>query len=440
MIQSKNKVLFKNIASLSIVQVVNYIFPLITIPYVSRIIGPDGFGVVNYITAFVSYFVLIIGYGFDFTATRQLAVDPDNIELRTKIFSEVTGSRVILFMVSLLGLLVGINFVPMLHNNIGISSILFLNVFSPLLIPQYIYQGMQKLSILSYLTLLKGVINSALVFLMVSAPSDLLLYVFIGVFSNFIVSISALMYAIFHFELKLRYYSLETYLKAMRDGKFVFFSSIVFSFYTTANILILGLFAKNTEIGYYTTAVGFITLVQTIINVPLSSSLFPYIGTAFAESKENGIHKLQRIVPIVFYFTLLVSLGLLVLAPFVVKLIYGAKFEGSIPAVRILSFLPLLSAMSSLMGVQTMFNLTMDRVFLKVTASAALLSIVLNVILGHYFNYIGTSISYFLTELTIVTALFLSLRYRGISIFKKDYFSAQNISSFIVGLRKTRMG
>ena len=69
----KNNQLLKNIFSLGSVQLVNYVFPLITVPYVSRIIGPDSYGIINYATAFIAYFTLLIGYGFDLTGTRKIA-------------------------------------------------------------------------------------------------------------------------------------------------------------------------------------------------------------------------------------------------------------------------------------------------------------------------------------------------------------------------------
>ena len=184
-IPSKNRILLKNIASLGAVQVVNYIFPLITIPYVSRIIGPEGFGIINYITAFVSYFILIISYGFDFTATRKIAVDPDNLEIRSKVFSEVTCARVLLFILSTVGFLICICLIPLLSDHLMLSLMLFLNVVSALLTPQYVFQGLQKLPVLSVLTLVKGVVNTSLIFLFVSKSDDLLLYATIGVFSNF---------------------------------------------------------------------------------------------------------------------------------------------------------------------------------------------------------------------------------------------------------------
>ncbi|WP_369769583.1 flippase [Flavobacterium sp. WC2416] len=427
MAPSKNRTLIKNVASLGIVQVVNYIFPLLTIPYVSRIIGPEGFGLINYITAFVSYFVLIVYYGFDLTATRKIAVDPDNLEIRSKVFSEVTCARLLLFIITIVGFMICISSVPLLNSNLMLSLVLFLTVVSALLTPQYVFQGLQRLPVLSILTLVKGVINTSLIFLFVSKKDDLLLYASISVFSNFLISLISILYVVLVIKIKFTFYSIKHSLAILKEGRLIFFSSIIFSLYTTTNIIILGFFAGAKTIGYYTTAVSFIIIVQSVVNIPLSSSLYPYIGKSFSESEENGIIKLRKIVPLVFYFTGAICLGILILAPYVVFLIYGKSFEGSVISVQILSFLPLISAMSSLMGIQTMLNLRMDNLFLKITSFAACFSLVLNLVLGYYFSYIGTSISYIVTELSLCLSFYLILKNKGLILFKKDNFKLKNV-------------
>jgi len=434
-VPSTNRTLLNNVASLGVVQVVNYIFPLLTIPYVSRIIGPEGFGLINYITAFVSYFVLIVYYGFDLTATRKIAVDPDNLAIRSKVFSEVTCARLLLFIVTIVGFTICVGSVPILTENVMLSLVLFLTVISALLTPQYVFQGLQRLPVLSMLTLVKGVINTSLIFLFVSKKDDLLLYASISVFSNFLISLIAILYVIFFIKIKFSFYSLKHSLAILKESRLIFFSSIIFSLYTTTNIIILGFFAGATTIGYYTTAVSFIIIVQSVVNIPLSSSLYPYIGKSFSESKENGIIKLQKIVPVIFYFTAAICLGILLLAPFVVFLIYGKSFEGSIISLQILSFLPLISAMSSLMGIQIMLNLRMDNLFLKVTSFAACFSLGMNLLLGYYFSYIGTSISYLLTELMLCISFYFILKNKGLILFNKENFKFKNVIAQILTIK-----
>ncbi len=434
----QNKTLVNNIASLSVVQIVNYVFPLITIPYVSRIIGPEGFGIVSYITAFVSYFVLIVNFGFDFTATRKIASNPNDIKLLESVFVEVFNARIVLFIVTI-PLYVGCIFLfPILHDNFWISLVLYINVLSNLLTPQYIFQGLQKLAFFSRVSLLKGIVNTILIFILIQNKDDLLLYTSIGVFTNFLISFIWIVYIFKFLKLNFKLNSLKNSKNALLRDKNVFFSSVIFSLYTTTNIVILGLFDTAENVGYYTTAITFITIIQSIINIPMASALYPYIGRSFAEGREVGLAKLRKILPIVFYLNFCVVLGVLLLAPFLIILIFGEKFHGSILIVEIICLLPLISGMSGLMGVQTMLNLKLDKLFLMITSFGAALSIILNFILDYFFGNIGTAFSYLLTEIFIMFSLFFGLKKNKIDIFKWNDFKIKSVISQIM-IIKTQM-
>jgi PST family polysaccharide transporter len=96
------KDLFKNITSLGIVQIANYVFPLISIPIISRIIEPEKFGIISYASAFCAYFSLIIGFGFDLTGTRQLAMNPQDRSMRNRLFSEIFLAKCLLLVISVI--------------------------------------------------------------------------------------------------------------------------------------------------------------------------------------------------------------------------------------------------------------------------------------------------------------------------------------------------
>lgn len=433
----KNKTLISNIASIGLVQIVNYIFPLLTIPYVSRVIGPEGLGLFSYISAFVSYFILFVNYGFDLSATRKIASDPENKDLLSKVYSQVFCSRLLLFIICtfFFGLLVF--FFPNLKENYLISLLLYINVVAALLTPHYIYQGVQKLSLFSFINVVRGIVNTVCIFLFVSRADHLIYYASIGVLTNLLFALFWFIFTPIYFGIRFYYVSIRQCLKEIWEGKLIFFSTIIFSMYTTANIIILGIYAPPKVIAYYTTAVGLINIIQSVINVPLSYSLYPYIGRAFAISRENGIEKLKRILSILFYFTLFACLSILILSPIMVRLIYGSQFENAIASVRILSFLPLLSSMSSIMGVQAMLNLGMDLKFLKITAWAAVLSVILNLVLSTYYSYIGSSIAYLITEIFIVIGLTISLKREGIILFERSYFNLFNLFSFIKQMKSS---
>src|SRR5690606_29960234 len=149
-------------------------------------------------------------------------------------------------------------------------------------------------------------------------------------------------------------------LKLINIEKTIFFSLVVVNLYSITNLVILGLVKDNNDVAIYSAGWKLITVAQTLISLPLSLALFPFIGEHFGISKEQGISVVQKIAPLVILFTLLSGMVLWVLAPWVILSFYGAAFSDAITVFRILCFVPTIAAFNNLLGIQTMVNLNMD--------------------------------------------------------------------------------
>lgn len=422
------KNLLQNFASLGLVQIINYVFPFITIPYVSRIIGPEGYGIINYSTAFVAYFNILIAYGFDYTATRRIASDPSTIN---QVFSEVFTARIFLFIISALIFIISLFILEPLSENKAVSIILFLTCISTCLTPQYIFQGMQYLNIFAFTNFIRGILNCILIFLLIKEASDFVLLPFISLILGIGISIFLVIFAINKFSIKFKLVRIIDVWRLLVRERMMYLSSFVVSIYTTTNVIVLGFFASSSEVGYYTTAQSLVFIVINVLNLPLSTVLFPYISKSFANNVEEGLNLLRSILPLLIYMLLLVGFCIMFLAPFLVHIIYGHKFDNSIKPLRILAFLPLLSMVSTLLGIQTMLNLKMDKDFFKVTAMAAVIGFVLNLTLSHQFGFIGTSFSYLMIEIFVLVSLYIMLLRKGINLVDFKRFSYHSVISII---------
>lgn len=422
------KNLLQNFASLGFVQIINYVFPFITIPYVSRIIGPEGYGIINYATAFVAYFNILIAYGFDYTATRRIASDPSSIH---QVFSEVFTARIYLFFISAIIFIICLFVLAPLAENKIVSVILFLTCISTCLTPQYIFQGMQYLNIFAFTNFIRGALNCGLIFLLVKEANDFVLLPFINLILGIGISIFLIFFAISKFSIKFKFVNIVDVWRLLVRERMMYFSSFVVSIYTTTNVIVLGFFASNSEVGYYTTAQSLVFIVINVLNLPLSTVLFPYISKSFANNVEDGLTLLRSILPLLIYILLIVGLCIIFLAPFLIHLIYGQKFDDSIEPLRILAFLPLLSMMSTLLGIQTMLNLKMDKDFFKVTAIAAVFGFLLNLTLSYQFGFIGTSFSYLFIEIFVLVSLYITLLKKGINLIDFNRFSYSSIVNII---------
>lgn len=425
------KSLVKNVFSLGIVQVANYVFPFITVPIVSRIIGPDKFGVLSFASSFVTYFTLLINFGFDLSATRAIAANRNNREARNRIFNQVVLAKTLLFAVSVVLFTIALFTVPQLRGEKEVAIFSFLLCFAWVITPNWLYQGMQELSRVAIFNLVTKVIFTIIILAIVRQRSDYIWQPLAISIAQIVVGVYSFLYAIRRYDITLTMSRLQPVLRLLWNERIIFFSMIVINLYTTTNVVLLGFLQSETQVGYYSAGYRLIIIIQSLISIPLSQAMFPFIGSSFAQSRERGLDMVKQMLPVVTILTFSAALILWLFGPLVILLIYGHKFEPSITVFRILAFVPVVVGWSNLFGIQTMINLKMDRLFFRITAIGAVTSIILNFVFVSRFGFVGTAISWVLTEIFIVVCMYVVLQRKGINIVEKKYFSPSQLKKYL---------
>jgi PST family polysaccharide transporter len=425
------KGLVKNVFSLGLVQIANYVFPFITVPIVSRIIGPDKFGVLSFASSFVTYFTILINFGFDLSATRAIAANRNNVQERNKIFNQVVLAKVLLFIVSIVLFSIALFTVPQLKDEKEVAVFSFLLCLSWVITPNWLYQGMQELSRVAMFNLVTKVIFTVIILLVVKEKSDYIWQPLAISIAQIIVGIYSFTYAIRRYNITLRKTQLQPVLQLLWKEKVIFFSMVVINLYTTTNVVLLGFLQSEEQVGFYSAGYRLIVIIQSLISIPLSQAMFPFIGSAFAQSRERGLDVVRQMLPVVTVLTFSAAFILWLFGPLVIMVLYGHKFEPSIMVFRILAFVPVVIGWSNIFGIQTMINLKMDKVFFRITAIGALSSIVLNFLFVTRFGFVGTAMSWVLTEILIVLCMYFVLAKHGINIVEKKYFSPAHFKRFL---------
>jgi len=415
--------LLKNIFSLGTVQLVNYVFPLITVPYVSRIIGPESYGIINYATAFIAYFTLLIGYGFDLTATRKIARNPNDNDYVSTVFSQIVNARILLFLISTLFFLICILVIAPLRNNIYVTFIIFLTTISVVLVPQYIYQGKQYLSIFAFLNFLKGLISTILVFVLIKSRNDYVILPAINVTVALLGSVFLLLYACRKFNLTYHWVKIKSSIRLLYEERVIFISTVVISLYTTTNTVVLGLFVSATEVGYFTVSLSLLNVINSVISIPVSSAIFPFIGNSFAKNRETGLDVIRKVLPMISYLTFFAGIVLFIFAPLIINLFYGNQFHDAVLSFRIMAFTPFIISLSNVFGIQTMLNLNMDKTFFRATATASIIGLLLNILMSKFYGFVGTAWNTIIIESFVTVYMYYLIRKNNLSIFEKKYFN-----------------
>lgn len=428
--------LVKNIASLGVVQLANYVLPLISIPVIARIIGPEKMGVINFSASFVTYFTLLIGYGFDISATRKIAADPFNEENRSKVFSEVFYTQIMLTAVSVVAFCICLWRIPQLWSESKVAVFSFLLVISTLFTQNWLFQAMQELSKVAILNFASKLLFTAIILFIITQKKDYIWYPLVLNIISIIISFVSFLWSIKRYRIRFIQVPVLRLFRLLWEEKIVFFSLVVISLYTVTNVVILGFYKNPTQVAYYTSAQKLIAIAQSLLTLPLYQALYPFIGKAFGESREKGIKIVQKTAPLVLLFIGSACLCIFLVGPYFLTLFYGSAFTPGRPVLRILAFVPLVIAMNNLYGIQVMLNMKMDKYFFYITALGAIFSIGFNLVTLPLWGYIGSAFSWLITEVIINISAYLILRSKGINPINFAYFNFSVLTEMTRPLRQ----
>lgn len=414
---SARKRLISNFSSLFSVQVFNYILPLITIPYLVRVLGPEKYGLIAFAQAFVQYFIIITDYGFNLTATRKISIARKNQKELSSIVSKVVTIKIIFITLSFICLTgVCLLFVKFKQDML-LYVIAFGFVLGNAFFPSWFFQGIERMKLIAGLNIISKSVFTVFIFILVKEKSDYLRVVGLHSLSHIIVTLIALYIVFKNFKVKFCLPSKSEIFNELKDGWHVFLAQIASSLYTTTNTFILGIFTNNTMVGYYSAGERIIKAAQWLLT-PLWLTIYPHISLLSIESKEKALGFIRKITGLVIIFTLFISCLLLFFAPQISAIILGKQFEKSIIVIQILSFLPLITGLGNIFGTQTMLNFGLKETFTKIIIAGSVMSIFLSIILVISFQYIGISLSMLITE-TIITGLLLTYLYiNGIDLMQ----------------------
>ncbi|RJP62307.1 MAG: flippase [Ignavibacteriales bacterium] len=409
----RNKILIENFTSLSVLQVSNYIFPLITFPYLVRVLGPEKFGLVNFANAFVAYFSVLTDFGFNFSATRDISINRNDPEKVERIFNAVMVVKMCLFVLSLVIFSVVVVTIPFFKNDGMIYIYSFGFVLGNLLFPIWFFQGLEKMKYIALLNVTAKALVTLIIFLLITKESDFELLVILNSFGFLLVGICSLFIVKYKFKIKF-------YLPAFHEIKYqvneswqLFLSNVAIDLYTISNTFILGLFTNNTIVGYFSAADKIRMAFQGIFST-ISQTVYPHVSYLFKQSISEGMSFIKKLFYLVGSAGFVVSLFIFILAPAIVKLVLGEGYFNSVLVLRIIAFLPFIIVLSNITGIQTMLNLNMKKEFTGIIVTAGIINILSAFLLVPLCKEIGISFSMLVTEIFVSGSMIIYLFKRKI--------------------------
>lgn len=411
-----------NVASLFSLNVANMLLPLLTVPYVVRIIGPERLGLLNFSQAFVTYFTLLINFGFDTNAVRTIAAHRDDKALIERVFSEVMAGKALLWVLSTL-IFAGISgFVPEFRQHWLLHVCTYFGCLGVVLFPVWLYQAMEDLGRVAVFNMAIKLVVTLSVFVFIRRADDYLYQNLSLSLAQVAVGAVAFVVAVRRFGVTFAWPGMARLRARFRHDSTLFFTSVVASLYAGSNVFLLGLFSTAYSVGIFAAGTRIVGITQAFVALALNQAFFPIVASAFGRGREAGLGMVRKVIFPVLLLMVFAAVGLWVIAPYFIPLFYGEKFGEAVRVMRIVALLPITMAFNNLLGAHVLLNLRMDRAFFRITALGPVISLTLNALLIQRLGHLGVACAWVLTEICMAFALYTYLRTQGVEVINVKYF------------------
>lgn len=336
----------KNTALLYTVQVGSYVFPLLTIPYLSHVLGPSKIGLVAFAQSFVAYFLMATEYGFNLTATRSIAVNRDDPDAVSRTFNSVMAAKALLCGLSFAAMVVIVGLVPKFRADWVLYLVSFLAVIGNLLFPIWLYQGLQVLQHVAARDLGAKFLSLIAIFVFIHHESDYILTAGIQSGALAVAGLIGLVMVPRLTKVRFQFPAWSEIVARLREGAPMFISMAAMTLYSSTNVFILGLVSTSAEVGYYSSA-SRLTIALRMLVGPVVGALYPHISHMASKSQGDVIRFLRRYSLLLSAPFFLMGVAILIGAPLIeLPILLGPKFAPSTQLLRIMAFSPFLCAMA----------------------------------------------------------------------------------------------
>jgi polysaccharide transporter, PST family len=408
----------ENIASLAALQLLSYAAPLLTVPYLVRVLGPAQFGLLSFAQGIVLYFDLVTDYGFNFSSTRAIAAQRHTPEAVSRIFWSTIYAKLILMFGSGLVLTALVALTPKLREAPHLYAASFLYVVGTAFFPSWLFQGLEQIKIAAFALGVARLLTVPALFVCVRHENDFVTAAAIQASVQIVATMLVAPVVWKRAAIAWHQPSLADIAHTFRQGWPLFISGSALYLCTSSTTVMLGFVAGKAEVGYFSAADKLIKAAISLLS-PVSQALYPHITAMKVESASSALLLIRKGFVSIGLLSLSVSVSVLLLAPFLCRVFLGASFGASVDVLRWLSPLPLLFGLMAVFGTQTMLVFEMDSMMSRIMLASAALGIPLSVALSSLFGAQGAAAASVALATLMVLAMMASLRLRGLKVWQR---------------------
>lgn len=393
----QNKSIAQNYGYNLIYQILILILPLITTPYISRVLGAEAIGIYSYTLSIVTYFILFGSLGIAMYGQREIAYCQEDKKNRSKTFIEIATLKVVTMLIAMVVFY-------MIYIN-GTQYQMYYKIFLLELIANcfdisWFFQGIEEFKRTVTRNIIVKLISVILIFALVKTTNDLSIYIFIYVLSTLIGNLSLWFYLPKYIE-KVDKKELKIF-KHLKPTIALFIPQIAIQIYTVLDKTMIGqIILDKSEVGYYEQAQKVIKILLTIVT-SLGTVMLPRMANTFANGEKEKLRNyMKNSFNFVFFLAFPILFGVLGVSSNFVPIFFGKGYDKVIVLMNVISPILLMIGMSNIMGMQYLMPTKKTREFTISVTLGAIINFLLNLLLiGNYMS-IGASIATVIAEATV---------------------------------------
>lgn len=391
----------KNFFYSSFLTLANYIFPLLTFPYVSRILGADSIGKYNFIDNIIQILIIMSMLGIGKVGVREIAQTKTSQERLNKSFTALLAFNALSTFIAIILLLILLYVVPKFTDYRDLLIVGGLKLLSTFLLIDWLYRGLEDFKFITQRTLIIRILFVISVFLFVKNKEDYTLYYFLIVFSITINAIINLLYSRHHIRLDFDFQEMKRIASPILVlGAY----SILAWLYNSFSTSFLGFVSTDEQVGYYSTATKLYTIFLSIIT-SFTTVMLPRLSQLVSQ---NHFKEFQQRVNKSLNIILTVSIPLAIFAIFfatdIIRVIAGKGYEGAIAPMMITMPILIIVSIEQILIIQILTPLKKDREVMLCTAWGAVLGIILNILLVPHMLCKGAAVCWLISELMVMSS------------------------------------
>jgi PST family polysaccharide transporter len=409
-----NHSLARNSAFLYGVQICRKIFPLIMIPYLARVLRAEGWGTVAFVQSLADIVALVIEFGFNLSATREVSRGRNDRARCGQIMAGVLGAQALLSTSALTLVFFLAPHLSLLRENPAMLTAACVYAVAQGFAPLWFFQGLERMATAAGLEIFARLCALAGIFLFVHNADDGWKVLSLQAFTAGVSTVAGIGLAFRTFGFRMP--SPPLVLNALRKGWPMFVFRSAESLYGVGNSFVLGLFAAPVTVGYFAIAEKISKAIFGLLN-PVREALYPRLSYLM-ESSERAAARLARIgIAIMTITGLVLSATILFFARDLIRLLAGRGFAHAVPVLRIMGFLPFVLSITYSVGLQWLLPLGRDMVVNRIIICGGVLNLCLAFALASRFGAIGMACSVLSAEL-FVCGSFLWIVCRSTSLWE----------------------